>query len=339
MTSTPFSAIMRPSMRTILPAAIAALTLAACDKAPEPSKEPAKAAASSAPRASAIVKPAFEPPSRLPAAARIVAIGDVHGDLAATRAALKLGGLVDDKDRWAGKDSVLVQTGDQLDRGDDERAILDLLDRLEGEAKAAGGAVITLNGNHEIMNVQGDYRYVTPAGLKDFAGVPGALSTDPRLERVPEPSRARAAAFLPGAPYAKRMAKRGLTAIVGDNVFVHGGVSPKHLRYGLDRLNREASAWMNGDAREVPAIITGEDGPIWLRRYSAAADPEDCRVLRETLAMIPAKRMIVGHTPQRSGISPACNDAVWRIDVGLARHYGGKPEVLEIKGDEVKVLK
>ena len=105
---------------------------------------------------------------RYPAAERIVAIGDLHGDVVATRAALRLAGAIDDQERWTGGRLVLVQTGDQLDRGDDEPEILGLLERLSAEAKAAGGALHTLNGNHEVMNVQGDFRYVTDDGFRDF---------------------------------------------------------------------------------------------------------------------------------------------------------------------------
>ena len=79
-------------------------------------------------------------PMRFPPATRIVAIGDLHGDIDAARRALKLAGAIDDNDHWIGGTLVVVQTGDVLDRGDDEQAILDLLTRLEGEATRAGGA-------------------------------------------------------------------------------------------------------------------------------------------------------------------------------------------------------
>jgi hypothetical protein len=312
--------------------ALAALALAACEQAPS---EPA-------PRKTATVATAataaIEPPSRLPAPPRIVAIGDLHGDLEATRAALRLAGAIDDKDRWAGGNLMVVQTGDQLDRGDGERAIVDLFDRLADEARAAGGAVLSLDGNHELMNVALDFRYVTEGGFKDFGGGTGAGSGDPRLAALPEPSKARAAAFSPGAPYAKKLAKRPIIAVVGDTVFVHGGVLPKHVRYGIDRMVREVQAWMNGDAPAAPSIVTSEDGPVWARRYSAAPDQGDCKVLRETLEMMQAKRMVVGHTVQRGGISAACGEQVWRIDVGMSKFYGGKPEVLEIAGDKVRAI-
>ena len=232
-----------------------------------------------------------------------------------------------------------MQTGDQLDRGDGERAILDLFDRLEGEAKAAGGAVISLNGNHEIMNVQLDFRYVTDGGFHDFNAVSGTNLADPRLAAVDPKARERAASFLPGAPYAKLLARRDTIALVGDTLFVHGGVLPKHVKYGLARINREISAWMSGDRPAPPEIVVAEDGPIWTRRYSAAPDVEDCKVLYDALAAASVKRMVVGHTVQRGGITSGCDDRVWRIDVGLAHYFGGDSEVLEIAGDTVKKLK
>jgi hypothetical protein len=325
-------------MQLLRALAAALLALAACDKpTPEPgvatSPRPAAPTASASPTSTAV--PAV---ARLPAPARIVAVGDLHGDLDATRAVLRLAGAIDDKDHWSGGGMTLVQTGDQLDRGDGERAILDLLDRLAGEAKAAGGAVVALDGNHEVMNVALDFRYVTEGGFKDFAAVPGADLGDTRLLKVPDQAKARAAAFVPGGPYAKKLAPRGIVAVIGDTVFLHGGLLPKHVRYGIDRMNREVGAWMDGTAREAPAIVTAEDGPIWLRRYSESPGAEDCRVLAETLALIPAKRMVVGHTVQQGGINAACDEKVWRIDVGLSKFYGGKPQALEIAGDKVRAL-
>jgi len=318
--------------------AVLTLALAACDKSvPEPS--PAVPPSNAASKAGSTATAPLTPVQRIAAPGRIVAMGDLHGDLAATREALRMAGAIDEKDHWVGKDLMVVQTGDEIDRGDADRDIIDLFERLEGEAKLAGGAVIALNGNHEVMNVQLDLRYVTDGAFKDFEGLAGIAKTDPRLERVPEQAKARAAAFLPGGPYAKKLAKRNLIAVVGDTVFLHGGIGPKHVRYGIDRMNREASAWMDGSAKDLPAIISAEDGPVWLRRYSAAPGPDECRVLKETLAMIPAKRMVVGHTVQRGGITSACDEQVWRIDVGMSKHYGGKPEVLEIKGDEVRPLR
>jgi hypothetical protein len=273
---------------------------------------------------------------------RLIAIGDLHGDAAVTRAALRLGGAVDGDGRWIGGNLTVVQTGDQLDRGDDEREILDLFTALAASAAAQGGQVVALDGNHEVMNVQGDFRYVTTGGLGAFAGV---SPRSPFARSAPAAFQDRAAAFLPGGAYALELAQRDLVAVVGDSVFVHGGVLPEHVRYGIDRINRESRAWMSGNGsggpeRRAPEAVAGPTAPIWVRDYSLdPVSPRACEMLGEVLESLKVKRMIVGHTVQSQGISTACDDRVYRIDVGLSRYYGDNPiQVLEIDAGKLRVL-
>jgi hypothetical protein len=277
-------------------------------------------------------------PTRYPRAERIVAIGDLHGDLAATRAALRLARVIDDEDRWSGGGTVLVQTGDQLDRGDDELEILDLLESLAEQARAAGGAVHVLNGNHELMNVEQDLRYVTLGGFLDFLPFPISDPQSVAPEVVVDAVHERLKAVKPGRPFAMRLAGRNVVAVIGDTVLVHGGVLPRVVDYGLERLNQEARDWVRDDRPYPPEILLAADGPVWSRHYSDDPDAEDCRLLREALDELGARRMVVGHTVQDDGINPACGDMVWRIDVGLARHYGGSPAVLEIEDGAVGVI-
>ena len=307
------------------------------------SREPAGPEPAAKPEPAAALTPGELPAPglRLPAPARLVAIGDLHGDLAATRAALRLAGAIDDDDRWIGGELVVVQTGDQLDRGDDEQAILELLARLQHAAKAAGGALHLLNGNHEFMNALADLRYVTPGGLADFRDAPGADPDDPDLAtvmtKIPEPARARLAAFLPGRPWARELAKRNVVQIVGDSVFVHAGVLPAWAGQ-VEDINRDARSWLAGDRPHPPEAIIDPTGPVWSRHYSADPDAGDCEQLGEALETLGATRMVVGHTVHTAGIQSACDERVWMIDVGMARHYGGPVQVLEIAGGEVKVL-
>lgn len=326
------------------------LSLAACQNSSAPPRggqapavEPPQAeAAKEAPGEAAAPKaaPSTGDPTRWPEpTGRLVAIGDVHGDLGALEQALRIAGLIDAQKHWAGGDATLVQTGDILDRGNEERAILALLDRLEREAPAEGGRVIRLHGNHEIMNVAGDLRYVTPGGFADFASAGGSLDTSaPALQRLPEAARPRMAALMPGGPVALDLARHNVVAVVGDSVFVHGGLLPKHIQADLEQVNEQVRLWMRGERATPPAEVTGSDSLVWERRFSRDPGPEDCALLRQALEAVPAKRLVVGHTVQRQGINSACDGMVWRIDVGMAAHYGGKPQALQIHQGEVKIL-
>ncbi len=315
-------------------------SLVACEARPPATPSPTPATkATQAATPEAATPPTIPAVTRLPAPARLVAIGDVHGDLEATRAALRLAGAIDDEDRWVGGNLVLVQTGDVLDRGDSEREILTLLERLVDEAKAAGGAVHLLNGNHELMNAAGDLRYVTAGGFLDFADIPGLNLEDPRAQQAPPAMRGRLLAFAPGGPYARKFAQRPLILVVGDTVFAHGGVLPEHARRGIDAINQEAAAWLRGDGEISPGLLQSDDSPLWTRRFCMDPGPEDCAVAAETLQLLGVRRMVLGHTVHTDGISAKCDEKVWCIDVGMASYYGGHPEALEIVGDKVRALR
>lgn len=326
---------------------------ASCQKTPPPAATEPSVGATSAPvlqktqenaalaapaqRPTALVAGAFSESKRA-AVERLVAIGDLHGDLSATRRAFQLGGATDAQDHWVGGKLVVVQTGDVLDRGDGERAILEFLDKQEAAAKKAGGALYRLNGNHELMNVQGDFRYVTAGGFKSFADESGAASTAV-ADLAPE-QQGRAKAFLPGGRMATKLAEFPEVLMVGDTVFTHGGLEPKFVEYGIDRVNREVSQWMRGQA-PLPNALLAEDTPYWSRIFGGHGGKRHaCQVLDEVLTALGAAHMVVGHTPQKDGITFDCNDKLARIDVGLSAYYGSNPtEVLEIKAGHLRALR
>jgi hypothetical protein len=272
-------------------------------------------------------------------AARVIAIGDVHGDLAALREALSLARLIDAQDHWSGGRDVVVQVGDVLDRGDDERAILDWLVALGDEARAAGGELIRLNGNHETMAVEGDQTYTTEGACAGFADLEGLDLDRPELAALSPACRARGAAFLPGGPYAKLLAEAPITAIVEGSVFVHAGLFSAHLDYGLERIDAEVRAWMRGErAAEPGPVRPSTNSLVWTRSYGGDVEEPACVEIEEVLSRLGAARMIVGHTVQ-DGISSACDGRVVRIDTGMTEAYGGGVEVLEIVDGEARVLR
>jgi hypothetical protein len=303
------------------------VALVGCSAAPAASTPPSASSEPAATTPAATSSGAFAQP--LPAGTRVVAVGDVHGDADRLRLVLRAAGLIDASNAWSGGRDILVQTGDQLDRGDQERDVLDSLARWGREAAAVGGAVHVLVGNHEVMNTAGDLRYVTPGGFAAFADVPG------EVPGAPEAQRGRVAAFRPGGPYAALLADHPVVLQLGPVLFVHGGLHPEHVAYGVDRINAEARAWFAGRGSK-PAVLDGPLAPVWSRRYSE--DPPDCGALSSTLGALGAATMVVGHTVQEGGIASACGGAVWRIDAGLARHYGGPAQAWVWENGQARVI-
>ncbi|KAE8658390.1 Plant stearoyl-acyl-carrier-protein desaturase family protein [Hibiscus syriacus] len=174
------------------------------------------------------------------------------------------------------------------------------------EAVKTGGQLLTLNGNHEIMNIEGDFRYVTEKGLEEF---------DVWAYCV----RARIAALRPNGPISRRfLANNSTVLVVGDSVFVHGGLLAKHVDYGLQRINEEVRDWINGSkGGRAPEYCRGRNAVVWLRKFSDELEKNcDCSLLEHVLATIPgAKRMIMGHTIQVAGINGVCDSRAIRIDV------------------------
>jgi hypothetical protein len=99
---------------------------------------------------------------------RVVAVSDIHGAHSGLVQILRKTSVIGDEHHWTGGDTHLVIAGDILDRGPDSRASMDLLMALEAEAPRAGGQVHVLLGNHEVMNLVGDLRYVATAEYPAF---------------------------------------------------------------------------------------------------------------------------------------------------------------------------
>jgi hypothetical protein len=257
-------------------------------------------------------------------------IGDVHGDLPAMNAALQLAGAIDAAGHWAGGDDTVVFVGDLLDRGADDAPVLNTVRRLQGEASEVGGAVYCLLGNHELMNVAGDFRYVAEAAWQGWPAAPATAE----LPEIPDFARDRVAAFRPGGDAAAWLQTLPVFLVVGDTLFVHGGLLPSHVDYGLAQINQEVSAWIAGQTREPPQWAASDNSPVWTRVWSLPEPPPDCAALTALLDRIDVDRMVVGHTVQEQGMNAACDGRVWRADAGISAHYGGNVQVLRATMDE-----
>ena len=247
--------------------------------------------------------------------ARLVAIGDIHGAADAFARILQKAGLIDASQHWSGGTATLVQTGDYLDRGGGVRQVLDLLMRLEDEAKAAGGRVEVLLGNHEVMNMLRVLSDVSPEAYASFAD---AGSAD-RLKKAFDTQQAaakRSGAPAPGdrrtwtathppgfVEYVEAMGPRGRygkwlrdhkpAVRIATTAFMHAGLSSSSTE-DVDEMNKEVAralaAWDQATDTLVRERLaspystlqeTGEAAAADLERIAAAVkrgEPVDDRV-------------------------------------------------------------
>ena len=306
------------------------------------------------------------------AAPRIVAIGDVHGALSGLTGLLEATALIDGEGRWSGGNAVLVSLGDLVDRGPESRAAMDLLRRLQTEAAAAGGRVIVLLGNHEVMNLTGDLRDVSAAEIASYGGAAGHL-----------------AAFAPDGEYGEWLLGLDVLALVGETLFVHGGLSSilqgasisdvnARVRQSLSVLIRNGKTLQDAGilvagpdgvdlltaafqiarkqppheltAQAVPAelravleefvsagesALFGINGPLWYRGTALCHPLLESSALQNVLDHYGAKRVVLGHTPTARR-SPALRQGgrAVAIDTGmLTSVYRGAPYALVIEED------
>ncbi len=188
---------------------------------------------------------------------RVVAISDIHGAQQAFVETLQSAGVVDAAAGWIAGRTHLVVVGDIVDRGDDSRAALDLMMRLEEQAAAAGGRVHFVLGNHELMDLVGDLRYVTKGEFAAFAADETAAMRDAayawhaarppagrapltRAEfdaRFPPGFFGHRAAFSAGGRYGRWLLGKPLALRVNDTLFVHAGVTAALGSMSLQGIN------------------------------------------------------------------------------------------------------
>jgi hypothetical protein len=284
---------------------------------------------------------------------KIVAIGDVHGQFPGFVAQLRHAGLIDARNQWIGGKTHFVQTGDILDRGPESRKIMDLLMSLEDQAKKAGGHVHSLMGNHEAMNVYGDLRYIDPGEWAAFATKDSATMLDnywkQSVERGAIPRGYPRAiwnqdhppgwiehrlAFQADGKYGKWIREKNAIVKVNDNIFLHGGISPRFAAATIKQINEEIRAALRDFSKLEGGMALVEEGPLWYRGLAEELDPESH--VDQLLAHHKVSRIVLGHTPQSGGIGARYGGKVLLIDTGVA--YGGSPEYLVIQNGKAQAV-
>jgi hypothetical protein len=227
----------------------------------------------------------YNEPAEYNQARKIFVLADIEGNFRTFCKLLYAGGVIDKYLKWNFDDGHLVLVGDCFDRGDQVTECLWLIYSLEEKARKNGGYVHFILGNHEIMNLNGDWRYVHPKYAEK-----GATFKNPP-----------AALYDGNAELWRWLRTKNIMEKIGDTIFVHGGIAPELLRLNLSvaEINNLARTYYNR-ANELftdPALNTifnSESSPFWYRGYYQQAVTEE--QIDSILDQFGVKTIITGHT-------------------------------------------
>jgi predicted MPP superfamily phosphohydrolase len=304
---------------------------------------------------------------------RVVAVGDVHGAFDNFVAILRAAHVIDNRNRWSGRRAVLVQTGDILDRGPDSRKAIDLLRRLERDAQRAGGRVVALLGNHELMRLISDWRYVSAGEIEAFrnrdsvqlrdqvqivlneqaaqrAKAEGrehdpVAYRDQFLKEVPLGMIELRQAFGPQGEYARWVRGRPAVARINGVLFLHGGISAETATLGCDGINAAISkelAALPPPEQAASLMAASETGPLWYRGLALEEEEEVATVLPTILEQMKARAIVMGHSTVLPGrIVTRLDGRIILIDTGMVGgefYTGGVSSALEWQGGKLTAI-
>ena len=245
---------------------------------------------------------------------KILFLSDIEGEFDALRNLLLANKIISSKYDWIFGKGHLVICGDLFDRGKDVPAVMWLLYKLEQDAKAKGGYVHTILGNHDMMNLAGDLRYVDKKYMKSAE----AMGYD-YMNLYNENSE-----------LGRWLRSKNLIEKIGDNICLHGGVSAEinNLGLSIEELNKVSRPFIGfKDLKKkvtdsVILKIFSSDGLFWNRDYFKE-QPVNEKVIDQTLALHEAKTIVVGHTITATNVGFYHNGKVLGVDVN---QHAGKHE-------------
>lgn len=260
--------------------------------------------------------------SEFESAGKIFALSDIEGDFSSFRKLLQAGGVIDTNYNWTFGNGHLVLVGDFVDRGSQVTEVLWLIYSLEEKAKAAGGYVHFILGNHEIMNLSNDLRYVNPKYMHD------SKLMHVNYEKLYEKN----------SEIGRWLRTKNIIEKIGKLLFAHGGISEEvnDLNLSISRINELARKYYDMEINEsvgpvLGTIMSSKVGPFWYRGYykeNFKVTPEE---MNDIIAKFSVDHIITGHTIASDTISTWYGGRVIDIDVHDNREI---PEALLIEGEK-----
>lgn len=232
-------------------------------------------------------------PSVYPNVERLFLVSDIEGNFNTLINLLQQHGIIDHNLDWIFGKGHLVVLGDVFDRGLHVTEMLWFIYRLEDQAESRGGRVHMILGNHEVMNLQGDLRYVEPK-YTQFAVLTDSLEG---IDYV--------GLWGPKTELGRWLRSKNVIEKIGDILLVHAGVSP-HLvsaDLSLEAINdslRLAIDKPKEKLTRLDSLLLKRQGPLWYRGYFDLEDENHERATPEqveaVLKQYGVRYIVVGHT-------------------------------------------
>jgi hypothetical protein len=261
----------------------------------------------------------------------MLVISDIEGNFQPFKRLLLENRVIDTEYRWLFDDNHLIILGDCFDRGEQVIECLWLIYSLEEKAKRVGGYVHFILGNHEIMNMNGDWRYIHPKYASKLGN-----------------SRVAPIALYGGNNELWRwLQTKNIIEKVSDILFVHGGIAAEllDLNLSITEINKSARNFYTktseSTADPFQSIFNGDLSPVWYRGYYKFEVTEE--LIDATLAHFGVKSIVTGHTVMEQVttffngkiINVNTNHAMGNSEALLIRN--GKFYRVDDKGNRVKL--
>jgi hypothetical protein len=252
---------------------------------------------------------------------KLLVLSDIEGNFSAFRKLLQANNVIDEKFKWKFGNGHLVLIGDFFDRGNQVTEVLWLIYSLEEKAKANGGYVHFILGNHEIMNLSGDLRFLEQ---KYFAN---SILLNTRYQSL----------YDENSELGRWLRTKNIVEKIGDNLFVHGGISAEmnKLNMSIPNINNVsrpyyADSTFNYTDKKLDTIF-GDLGPFWYRGYYNTVNKATPQQIDTTLSQFTVKHIVTGHSIVADTVSVWHNGKVLNTDT---HHAAGKSEALLIENDK-----
>lgn len=266
---------------------------------------------------------------------KIFVTSDIEGNFNAFYSMLVGNKIIDQNFNWIFGKGHLVICGDMFDRGKDVIPCLWLLYSLEKKAELSGGKVHFLLGNHEVMNLQLDIRYVKQKYLQL-----AKILSDERDDK-----KAYQNLMSTNNELVKWISSKNSVEKIGKSLFLHGGISPEVVDalFSIDEINHTVREHIhehlirNPGLNEKANLIMGRKGPLWYRGLVRDNKQYYKKVnmtqLDKILKYYEVDRIIIGHTIVSDQITTDFNNKIIRVDTKHSiKKFSGKTEGLLIDG-------